>query len=291
MFTFFTFIAFFTSVYFISSFSFLHLYCLEQSQIETWKFAQEAIVCAKALPRDSFYESLKTTGLLHLIVVSGSHLVFLESILRMLKIPNKLILLLLLIYGITCLWDPPVYRAFIYYFLLSTSLKNKFPNLYLQLSSLILGLIIRPELIDSLSLQLSAYCSLILAWPQSSFLKKSIGIYVFLFPILIGIGHANPWSIVINLILAPLISFLLFPLNFAAIFFKVLSPVTDQLWQSTNEALEILNRILDPPLILDFYISSFYRWLLYGILFCYFVYSRIRNERKHLFSNSIIASS
>src|SRR5690606_15670760 len=57
----------------------LHQACLSFAPQTEWKSYYQAIVCGKNLPQETFYFYLQKLGILHIIVVSGSHLVFLSQ--------------------------------------------------------------------------------------------------------------------------------------------------------------------------------------------------------------------
>ena len=93
----------------------LHEKCLQFSsfQSETADI-YKALVCGHRLPKGLIKETFVKSGLIHLMVVSGAHLLFLERLWKSINLPffrTGGILFLLILYALTANLHPPVLRA------------------------------------------------------------------------------------------------------------------------------------------------------------------------------------
>src|SRR5688572_25924952 len=91
----------------------LHLYCLSATPTGSYRHFYDAIVCGKSLKPENA-EVFRVTGVIHLLVVSGSHLIVLTQILEKLlpSWPRLHFLILALFAGFTG-FQPPVARALV----------------------------------------------------------------------------------------------------------------------------------------------------------------------------------
>lgn len=168
----------------------------------------EAFLCGKNLSSAAIKEIFINTSLMHLIVVSGSHLILLMITLEYLfgKIISKTTLLILLFsYALLTGLQPPVLRSFFTILLGEVSLKRKLhwtreQNVFF---ASLCCLALFPNWIFSYSLILSLLAGLPLAAIERSALKKSILVYLSTFPALVGWGQLNPAGIIINWLFAP----------------------------------------------------------------------------------------
>ncbi len=79
-----------------------------------YRSLHQSLICGAALPEGSVKTQLQMASLLHLFVVSGAHLVLIETALRKLparQMRSSLILLSLTVYCFASLLNPPVVRA------------------------------------------------------------------------------------------------------------------------------------------------------------------------------------
>lgn len=194
----------------------------------------QAMVCGKNLPQNlEFKFYLSQTSLIHLIVVSGSHLLFLSQILRktfeILKKPKwsePIIGIVLFLFLLSTAWQAPAVRAFVSV-LLGILSRKKFlfwSSTENSLYSLLLCLVLFPQWIQSLSLLLSTCCALALGMienfsnkkdPLNEFkmnIRRSIGVYFVLLIPLAPICIQSPLGIVFNIIFSPFLGLILFPL-------------------------------------------------------------------------------
>ncbi len=213
----------------------LHKQCLVIAPDIHQKPLIQALLCGRSLAKGPLYSALQSTGLLHLIVVSGAHLVFIEQninfLCRKLKLLEYFRLPLLVAFSFATNFQPPIARALCFRLFrkLSRSLGLNHPPL---LSSLLSGLVLLafiPQWSQSYSFHLSwvAQLALLLGSEKKSRFQQ-FAIYFLLLPLLIPLGPPHPFSIFLNLLVTPLIGFLLIP---AALFACLLFP----LWPSSVE--------------------------------------------------------
>jgi ComEC/Rec2-related protein len=182
-------------------------------------------------------------------VVSGAHLILLEGILDFFKIfsmkfPRFLILIILFIYVLACDFNPPIVRSFLSMGLSAMMYQHKlrWPASYKIFLTGLLTLCIDPSWSNSVSLQLSWVAGLIVSlnvlyFSKSGFFLKQSLFFILLWPFLIFLSIPSPLVILINLIFAPALEFILFPLGLAVWVLPFLHPVFD--W-----TILVLNQIL-----------------------------------------------
>lgn len=200
----------------------LHDSCIQKSKVLTAHQAKEvfeAIVCGKSLQLGS--ETLQiflTLGLIHILIVSGSHYTTLYQILRFIKVQNQiLIFLALLLFTSMTLFQPPGGKAFVSFFLATINLNfrlSKKPAKLEVLSGLIC-LAIFPDWINSLSFHLSWSLSLLLCLLGESSTQNWFSNLLKLFVVQVFasllIGSFGQLSLFTNFFIAPLFSLFLFP--------------------------------------------------------------------------------
>lgn len=179
------------------------------------------------------------TGLYHLIVISGSHLLFIDNLFK--KILNRHIflrILILFLFSFMCLFNAPVTRALLGYCIRYIS-KNCF--LYLREDQLILisglvTLILFPSWITSISLQLSWLTALCMTLP----LKKSIKCFICLFYVAPILGAQNPLVGFNNILFVGLFDLVLFPFTMITLILPYSSPVAHFIWDIVLLILQYL---------------------------------------------------
>lgn len=237
------------------------------------------MICGKSLQPSKQVQALKSLGLIHLIVVSGAHLIFLESFL--LK-PFSLLLpkraqfffcsLALITYSFFAGLQPPILRALYQNFMPFSLGKRIF------FSSLSTALFFKSF---SLSLLLSWSCSLLLSWPslkQSNAFVKSLIILVGLYPLLTPLGAPSIYVF----LLQPLFSFffggVVFPLTVVTQLFP-LETLTNSSWLLFFKLLEwSANRSPQLHLTPSNMISLYYVLVLQLL----YLAAEVRQNRKHL---------
>ena len=229
---------------FIYNFSLpFHEFCLQASPTSPWQPLYQALVCGANLSGD-FTEALRRTSLLHVAIVSGSHLVLLEVLLHKVipeKIrPLKLTLALLFIFCLLTGWQAPAVRSFVTLCLQRWNHQKRLHWTGPQMTffSGIFTWILFPQWFFSYSFLLSWGASLSLCLvPDSIHLrflqqwKTHLFVYVLLLPLLLPFGGVHPLSILCNWLIGPLFSALFFPLSLIAFLCPWVTPITDFIWQ------------------------------------------------------------
>ena len=229
----------------------------------------DSIICGEKLSDNLLKEGLQKIGLIHLFVVSGTHLLILHRLIKFLlkglspkNIENHhkeaslyskglkfLPSLLLLIYCAGCSFNPPVLRAFTYIHLskLNKHFKLFWTPYFTTLISIMLLVCIFPDWVKTYSLLLSWAASLAINYSNSLFKKNnnifytSIFVYIFLFPILISFNFLSPLSIVVNALVTPILSILLIPLLFLGASLSSISFILDPVISEIIEGLSFIS--------------------------------------------------
>lgn len=266
--------------------------CLNQLSFRgSLKDIYKAFVCGKRLPSGHLKELFVQGGLIHLTVVSGAHLLFLEKFWKKLPLPSIVktpgVFVVLILYALASQLHPPVVRALVAFFLFRVSHFFKLfwsPQLLVLLSG-ILCLIYRPSWVYFFSLQLSLLACLLQTISTSS-IKKCFFTYLFIFPIVNRWQVLHPLTVLINWILAPLISCLLFPLTFISPFVPSLYPLTDTLWSIVLQALKWVQVFLSPTQshLLSWIIPEKWIWP-YIAMVCCILFINSCYQRRLLYSS------
>lgn len=187
--------------------------CLSFLPASTHAEIYAGLVCGKSLGQKTLLlRLLETSQLIHLIVVSGSHLVLLHSACEFFskkifgkQLPSHISFAGLLLYTLMTGFQPPCVRAFLFF----VAQRSRFRN-HAFLSSILLTLFLIPAWIFSASFQLSVMASLfLLLVPQKkAFLTQTL-LTLGLGPLL---GFISLAGLLLNLIIAPVLSLFLFPL-------------------------------------------------------------------------------
>lgn len=191
---------------------FIQHLCTSSIPVEnTDRVLWEALVCARAFPSNDRWKIwLQVSGLIHLFVVSGSHFIVLQWLLQKLRLPKSLQFFILWFYNAVTGFSPPGTRACM---ALSVGFLFKVRTEQKLLAVAFLCLALQPTWITSYSFWLSWLASLILiVTPQ--FKIDVLRNFIF-YAIWLGLGFTiSIWSVPLNLIVGPLISWVLFPLAF-----------------------------------------------------------------------------
>lgn len=261
----------------------LHSLCLDLAPKGTWSFAYQAIVCGKNVPSSEFKNALQTLSLIHLLVVSGSHLVFIHLLLKLIfprfKGQRYFITALLFFYVLITKLQAPAVRALVFLGIKNINKKNKLfwrPTHEVFFAGLV-TLLIFPKWIDSLSLELSWVAALAISVQSTS--AKQIRYHLILFfmilPVLASIATPHPVSILSNWILGPFIGAILFPLSILSFAVPISVPITNKLWDTLfNISRSITNLIT--PLDLSLSISPALIWVYIIFLHLFFHYANSR---------------
>lgn len=203
---------------------FAHQICLEKLPPNSNYLPElKALVCAENFTGLHQSELYVASGLIHLFVVSGSHLVLLEKIFNFVVLKNRnlrfIIYFLLVTYSLMCKLNPPVCRCLIA-FAVSEFLYGRNIHWPAHFKLLIVGFLtvtLSPDWIDSLSLQLSWLASFVVALELKNnglhtiFLRQIL-FFIILSPTVIFFQNTSFTHLLTNLLLAPLAEYILFPL-------------------------------------------------------------------------------
>ncbi len=187
------------------------------------------LICGTALPSGLEKQAFLDSGLIHIMVVSGAHLIFIETMLA--RAPVWLRLPVLGAYCWLTGFGPPVVKAFIHR-VLEVFLKPLHWR-SLQIEAVAVGflLIARPMWLMSRSFQMSWMCSLAInlpRWFKSSAFDQSLKSYVMLF-VFTG---ASLISIAWNSLLAPFVGMILFPICLTVLPFPFMAGGVDLVWDA-----------------------------------------------------------
>ncbi len=234
---------------------FLHHKCLSYMPAESLYInSLSALVCGKNfdLLQDSYLYT--STGLIHLFVVSGSHLIVLKKIIDQI---SKLFLkkefyiitiLLLLVYCAVCQFNAPVVRSFCFLSLstLLTKIHRKWSPDYILFLAGFLALSLKPEWLSSLSLQMSWLASLVLLIYQQKLQNHPLivrqTIFYFIFSFCFRILGFPAFSITILCVLmTPILEYILFPLALLTTLLHVIEPIFAFVISTLNYILSLLS--------------------------------------------------
>lgn len=215
--------------------------------------ALAALTCGQKITHSVLQETLSKTSLIHIFIVSGSHLILLDQLLSILKIPSFLRFLLLSIYSLAVGWQAPAVRALIG--LGSKQLLRHssfhFPTDLIVLLTGLITLTLFPAWWSSLSLQMSWCAALALSLPsllrlQGSWQKvffTQITIWFFMSVPLWGLGSLHPLSLIYNIFIGPIVAYILLPLSILSLLFHPLVQYFDFTMSLFNFWLP---KIIDP---------------------------------------------
>ena len=205
-----------------------------------------SLLCGKTLPDEFLMKKVFiSVGVVHLMVVSGAHLIFIEKTFKILpsfRFKNFILILFLLIYSLSAGFRPPAVRALFSVLIRNCNKKFKMfwsPYIRVQLSGL-LCILCQNRWVDSLSLPLSWTASLGMSNPYLPRWKACVLTYLMILPLISHFGGLSPFSILINWLITPLAGALLLPLSLLTLPFGFLRPLTDKIWNIFLELLKLL---------------------------------------------------
>jgi predicted membrane metal-binding protein len=215
--------------------------------------ALQALVCGHN------FESLETSklylssGLIHLFVVSGSHLILFERVLSSMfklwpfKYSTAVILCTLFLFCIVCELNPPVVRGFlgICLSLLLIRQHKHWPRDYIILITGLICLALNPQWITSLGLQMSWLAALAIHINERILSTRPGLLHQFTFYFLFifsfsCLGFPNLTAILTSFFFSPVLEFILLPLAFLTIPFPFLDAVFEPLILSLNFLLSLM---------------------------------------------------
>ena len=252
--------------------TFLHEWCLQKIQTEN-QIIYSALLCGEKLPEGEIKNTFISLGIIHLMVISGAHLIFLEkawSILPAFRLKKLLLVLFLLTYSMSAGLNPPVLRALFSLLLARINKQLKLfwsPYLRVHISGL-LCLLCQTSWFHSLSLQLSWIASLGMSNHRIPRLQSCTLTFLLILPIVSSWGGVHPFSIIINWLLTPLAGGILLPLSLLTIPFPFLLPFTNTLWNQFLKIMKLLEPLVENNKVtLSWSLNSFQVWIYICIMF------------------------
>jgi ComEC/Rec2-related protein len=211
-----------SELHFLSSLA--HQICIDQIPPHS-KFQSElkALVCAENFTTLSATELYAASGLIHLFVVSGAHLVLIERMLHFLthkfKWSRLIIFSCLFCYAFICDLNAPICRALVSFSLNQYLYSKNFqwPTVTRSLMIGLITLLLNPAWVNSLSLQMS-WLAAFATNVSADYLKdrhiffRQLIFFMFLYPTLMFMQALSLSTVLFNLFFAPLLEYVLFPL-------------------------------------------------------------------------------
>lgn len=270
---------------------------------ENKKLAQ-SFVCGTALTDPDKKNVFQKTGLLHLMVVSGSHL-HVVSFLVLFMVPKRFQKnfyvrsfrsLSLFAYCLLTGFQPPVVRAFAAHLLSACSFRLRWhwdPG-KVQLGSGLLILLLFPRWILSFSFYLSWLASLgFLLIPLSTknktsgwekFVNALVSSALIQAFVAVAFSGFSLFSVFTNALLAPIISLTLFPLSILSILIPQSVPVVDSGWNLLIQFLSVISVFssdTEPDLVFKTTSSQWiFLWLFLTVIHCFFEFLRQQRYRR-----------
>lgn len=217
----------------------LHYFCLIQSPVHSnYEDIWKALVCGENLYKNPYWsQSLKASGLIHIFVVSGSHFIVMDWFFSCLQwIPRKVVFIFFWAFNAMTGFSAPGTRA-----CLSICLRD-FIDTQPHQKTLIIGLIclgLQPSWVTSYSFWLSWLASFLLQIAPQDRFRIFQNLLFYTTWSLIGTS-LSLWSLLLNITIAPIIGWVLFPLAV----FSFLSPVA-KAFQYLMDALDFILISLD----------------------------------------------
>lgn len=196
--------------------------CETLAPASAYKPLYQALVCGTVLPSSEPQRLLLDTGLIHLMVVSGAHLAFLDRLAS--RLPAWARMLILAFYSWFTGFGAPIVRAFTQRCLLPFTRIRGFSHLQTDLLATFIILAAHPQWLTSRSFLMSWMCSLALSVP---FGFLTLRCFAFLYPF----APTAPISLFWNTVITPVVGNFLFPLCLVSFAIHAVSPLTDLFWQ------------------------------------------------------------
>jgi predicted membrane metal-binding protein len=271
----------------------LHQFCLlSLPKLVENHSSLEALVCGKNMQDLELKHLLMQTSLIHIFIVSGSHFLFLHKILAKLPIVRFCPLLVLSLYCLATLCQPPGVRSLVFLTLASVSQQRKLfitPTVLVFISCAV-TVCIFPQWISSRSLLMSLMAALVIAvmndfWGKESstlpaiFLTQS-AIYLTMSICLWGFSNLHPLSILLNLVLGPLIGGVIFPLALLVVLVPSTAFLFDDAMSCLIWTLQKSSEVLGEPGNVPA-ISLPWQWFLFlTFTLCAYFYLVAKKRRK-----------
>jgi ComEC/Rec2-related protein len=266
--------------------------CENAVAISAHQDLQKALVCGVDLPQGSAWQNvLIHSGLIHLVVVSGSHFIvlnicieFLCAKLRLAKIQKILTWIVLPAYALISGMQAPALRSLFAIALgeFSKVFRLGWSKLQILWASVIFAFSFCPQWSHSLSLILSATATLaLIAQPKSDEFQKQSLIFILLLPALAQLQTFHPVHIFTNLIFAPMLSLLLLPLAAMAMLLPVLQPVFIVFAEFIFQILEKIIPLSPPAIQSAGLFNTEILWLTWLIFWIILYHQHVRHQRQN----------
>lgn len=228
--------------------SFLHQLCLSTvPDLLQHKESAQALICGKNFSSAEQSSLWVSSGLIHLFVVSGTHLNFISLNLNRLQVPVFISTTLLFLYCLVCQMNAPVVRSFLFITLTLVLKKNilYWPKDRTLLIASLFCTILNPEWITSLSFLMSWLAALILMIQtqnnsDDSALNGQILFYLGFSFCFSQFGFPTGAIVLFAVLLAPFLEKILFPLALSLILIPVLCPLFDGLINAIQKIIVLL---------------------------------------------------
>jgi hypothetical protein len=243
----------------------IHQACQRIAPVSLYSSDYKALVCGSHLVHDTLRTELSDAGLLHLMIVSGFHLLFLERILRRILVKQTstgwFIWPLLMLFTLANQFEVRIVRAF-----LGVAISRINEDYQLRWNP--------AQIVTSAGFLALPFCTtansvfgLLTSWTAAlavtgfsahfpnlkdeSKLNQRIALqsrlYLLLAPLLLRMTLPGPFSILFNVSMAPVLGFILFPASLLAFLIPPLVPVTDFLWATLTKLINVLSFLIPAP--------------------------------------------
>lgn len=234
-----------------------------------------ALVCGLSVQSDQYRQLFFDSGLIHIMVVSGAHLVFLEQLLS--PFPKAIRLIALLFYAWLTGFGPPVTRALIRRLIAPFAGEHGASSLQIEAFTSLIVLVLIPSWLTSRSFCMSWVCALTFSTPKFfGKFDQSLKAYGLLYLY----SPSSPISILWNILLGPLVGAILFPASLLAMIAPMTLPVTDFLWSLFLEVLKSGPTLPPSPWFIATYELLWWPLLIHFI----FLIAEVPWRRSHAFS-------
>lgn len=242
---------------------------------------QSAFFCGQKVTDIKLQELLIKSGIYHVVVVSGSHFIWIEKILTKAKLPLAIRYIALFFYYLASGLQPPGLRSFVHVVLSSLLKKSRPVPSHIVLLSGSICLVLDTHLWQSCSFWLSWQISMILALYSEVKSKnianpwlESIIVYTILSPALFFLGSLHPFSIFLGVILVPIFSIYLTLTSLIWIIFSGFTPGLSDLFQSLHDTTLNILKIATQPVTLEpkTYLPLNFLWIYFFAIFSLFYF-------------------
>ncbi len=270
----------------------VHQLCIDQIPLNSnFQAELKALVCAENFTTLSATKTYAASGLIHLFVVSGAHLILIERILHFLthkfKWSRPVVFSCLFAYAFICDLNAPVCRALVS-FALNQYLYSKnigWPTVTRSLVIGLLTLLLNPAWASSLSLQMS-WLAAFATSVGADFLKtkniffRQLVFFLLLYPTLMFMQTPSLSTILFNLFFAPVLEYILFPLALLTCLLHPFYILFDLLLGFFNRLLHLLEAEYNPSVTTAPIGWVLIIWILiFGLHFATHAYYVHRNRR------------